>query len=260
MRLQNKVAIITGAARGIGLSAARRFAQEGARVMLVDVRDEVGRQAAADLRGEGLDVHFRTCDVTSSAQIAETLADTEARFGVPTILVNNAAIHRSIPFLEMTEEQFDEVIGCNLNSVFLFSQAFARRLVAAGLPGSIVNVSSINARMSSAVATAYAASKGGVSAFTASVSLALADHGIRVNAIAPGTIATELSTVVKGHPDALTNTLSRIPMRRVGEPDEIAAAALFLASDDASYMTGQTIFVDGGRTALSIVMPARTTG
>lgn len=254
MRLNGKVCIVTGAARGIGLATARRFAQEGAKVVLVDLRAELGEQAAATLRGEGHAAHFTTCDVTSARQIADVLADTQARFGTPTVLVNNAAIHRSIPFLDMTEEQFDEVIGCNLNSVFLFTQALARRLIAAGLPGSVVNVSSINARMSSGLATAYSASKGGVSAFTASVSLALVEHGIRVNAIAPGTIETELSSVIKGGSDAMTQTLSRIPMGRLGGADEIAAAALFLASDDASYMTGQTIFVDGGRTALSITM------
>jgi NAD(P)-dependent dehydrogenase (short-subunit alcohol dehydrogenase family) len=160
----------------------------------------------------------------------------------------------------MTEAEFDQIVKTNLNSVFLFSQAVARRLVAAKMPGSIVNISSINARMSSGLATAYSASKGGVSALTAAASLALAEHGIRMNAIAPGTIDTEFAASVRDDPALLATTLGRIPLGRLGEPAEIAALACFLASDDGSYITGQTIFTDGGRTALSIVMPQRKPG
>jgi len=257
MKLQGRVAIITGAAGGIGQAAARRFAQEGAQVVLVDRDAPRGEALAAELRAQGASACFFACDVTSSEQIAQVLAQAEVRFGTPDVLFNNAAIYRSIDFLTMSEAQFDEVIRCNLNSVFLFSQAFARGLVAKGLPGAIVNTTSINCRLTSGMATAYTASKGGVSSFTAAVSLALVDHGIRVNAIAPGTIATDLASSVRDDPAMLAVTQTRTPMRRLGEPEEIAAVACFLASDDASYMTGQTIFVDGGRTALGIVMPPR---
>ena len=253
MRLKDRTAIVTGAARGIGLAAARRFAAEGAKVVLVDLNVAQGEAAASALRAQGHAAHFIACDVSDARQVAETVDGCERQFGVPDILLNNAAIYRSHDFLAMTEDDFGEVIRCNLNSVFLVSQAVARKLVAAGRPGAIVNISSINARMTSAGAVAYSASKGGVSALTAAAALALADHGIRVNAIAPGTIATELAISATAQPDVLEKTLSRIPAGRLGEPDEIASVACFLASDDASYMTGQTIFVDGGRTALSIV-------
>jgi NAD(P)-dependent dehydrogenase (short-subunit alcohol dehydrogenase family) len=257
MKLQGRTAIVTGAGGGIGSAAARRFAQEGARVVLVDVNAEAGERVADELRARGDQAFFMHCDVTEAAQIDAVIGQTESRFGTSDVLFNNAAIYRSIDFLEMTEAQFDEVIRCNLKSVFLFSQAVARRLVARRLPGAIVNTTSINCRLTSGMATAYTASKGGVSSFTAALGLALVDHGIRVNAIAPGTIATDLAASVRDDPAALANTMLRTPMRRLGEPEEIAAVACFLASDDASYMTGQTLFVDGGRTALGIVMPPR---
>jgi len=225
--------------------------------VLVDLHTERGQANAAALRAQGHEAHFVRADVSSQAQIAGVLDETEARFGTADVLFNNAAIYRSIDFLAMTEAQFDEVIKCNLNSVFLFSQAFARRLVARRMPGAIVNTTSINCRLTSGMATAYTASKGGVSSFTAATALALVDHGIRVNAIAPGTIATELAVSISDNPELLAATHSRTPMRRLGEPEEIASVACFLASADASYMTGQTIFVDGGRTALGIVMPPR---
>lgn len=257
MRLEGRIAIVTGAARGIGRASAERFAQEGARVMLADINAEAGEATAQALRDDGLDVRFSACDVGSAAEIRDTIAATEAAFGTPDILLNNAAIYRSIDFLEMTQDQFNEVLQVNLGSCFLFSQAVARGLVAKGKTGSIVNISSINARMSSGMATAYSASKGGISAFTAAAALYLADHGIRINAVAPGTIATELAASIKDQPQVLADTLGRIPLRRLGDPPEIAALACFLASDDASYITGQTIFADGGRTALSIVMPKK---
>lgn len=257
MKLSGKVAIVTGAARGIGFAAARRFAQEGAKVALADLLAERGEQSAAELRAEGHDAIFVQCDVTKADQIENVIVQTEVRFGAPNVLFNNAAIYRNIDFLKMTEAEFNQIIQTNLNSVFLFTQAVARRLVAAKMTGAIVNTSSINSKMGSGLASAYATSKGGVSAFTAAVSLALAEHGIRVNAIAPGTIDTEFAASVTRDPAILATTLSRSPLGRLGQPEEIASVAAFLASDDASYMTGQTIFVDGGRTALGIVMPPK---
>jgi NAD(P)-dependent dehydrogenase (short-subunit alcohol dehydrogenase family) len=257
MKLQDRTAIVTGAAGGIGSAAARRFAQEGARVVLVDLNAEAGERVADELRARGDQAFFMRCDVADAAQIDAVIAQAEGRFGGVDVLFNNAAIYRSIDFLQMTEAQFDEVIRCNLKSVVLFSQAVARRLVARRRPGAIVNTTSINCRLTSGMATAYTASKGGVSSFTAAAALALVDHGIRVNAIAPGTIATDLASSIRDDAGAMANAMLRTPMRRLGEPQEIAAVACFLASDDASYMTGQTIFVDGGRTALGIVMPPR---
>jgi glucose 1-dehydrogenase len=257
VRLEGKVAIVTGAAQGIGFASAERFAQEGAKVVLVDILSGLGESASERLNQNGYQTHFRKCDVTQADQIEKVISETEDRFGSPSILMNNAAIYRAIDFLKMTEDQFNEVIRINLNSVFLFTQAVSRRLVEKGMHGSIVNVSSVNARMSSGLATAYSASKGGISAFTAAACLALAEHGIRINAIAPGTINTELASGIARQPDIFEDTLRRIPIGRLGDPSEIAALACFLASDDASYLTGQTIFADGGRNALSIVMPRR---
>ena len=257
MKLSGKVAIVTGAARGIGFAAARRFAQEGAKVVLADLLAERGEQSAADLRAEGHDAIFVSCDVSSADRIGHVIDQTERRFGTADVLFNNAGMYRNIDLLTMTEAEFDRIVKTNLNSVFLFTQAVARRLVAAKMTGAIVNTSSINSKMGSGLATAYSASKGGVSAFTAAASLALAEHGIRVNAIAPGTIDTEIAVAVTQNPAVLATTISRAPLGRLGKPEEIASVAAFLASDDASYMTGQTIFVDGGRTALSIVMPPK---
>lgn len=256
-RLEGRVAIVTGAAGGIGSATAERLAREGAKVVLADIQEDAGQSAAAALRDKGCAAEFVRCDIGSEADIAATITRAEELFGTPDVLMNNAGIFRAIDFLEMTPDQFDEVIRVNLRSVYLFSQGVARRLVARAMPGAIVNVASVNARMSSPLATAYSASKGGVSGFTAAVSLALAPHGIRVNAIGPGTIETGMSASIHGDPEAHEQTLSRIPLGRLGRPAEIAALAAFLASEDASYLTGQTIFADGGRNALSIIMPKR---
>ncbi|MGX8014231.1 SDR family NAD(P)-dependent oxidoreductase (plasmid) [Mesorhizobium sp. ORM8.1] len=256
MRHQGKIAIVTGAAAGMGFAISRRLARDGAQVMLADRDAERGRASAAKLAEEGLPARFTECDVGDSAQIEAAIAETEKNFGTADILVNNAAIYGAKDFMSVTEEDFDQVIRVNLKSVFVATQAVSRRLIAAKKPGAIVNISSVNCKITAGIATAYTASKGGVSAFTAAAALALADEGIRINAIGPGTIATDMATAIRDNPEALANALARTPLRRLGQPEEIASVASFLASDDASYMTGQTIFVDGGRTALGIVMPA----
>ncbi len=226
-------------------------------MVLSDLNAERGSETTAALRSGGFDVHFILCDVSNGCQVAAMLAEAEERFAAPDILVNNAGIYRTGEFLTLTEADFDEMIRINLKSVFITTQAVARRLVAQRKSGAVVNISSINYQMTSGQATAYTASKGGVSALTAATALALADEGIRVNAIAPGTIATDMTAKMRDDPVVLANALARTPLRRLGQPEEIAAVACFLASDDANYMTGQTLFVDGGRTALGIVMPPR---
>ncbi|MDK6077858.1 SDR family NAD(P)-dependent oxidoreductase [Massilia varians] len=253
MRLANKTAIITGASQGIGLACATRLVQEGARVMLVDIRPE-GRDAAARL-GEA--ARFHQADVSLKADVDAMIAVTLEAFGQVDILVNNAGVTHAADFLELAEEDFDRVLRINLKSMFLCSQAAAREMVKRQT-GCIINMSSVNAELTIPNQVPYVVSKGGVNQLTRVAAISLAEHGIRVNAIGPGTILTELAKkAVLGSPDARHTILSRTPLGRCGEPEEVAAVCAFLASDDASYITGQTLYADGGRMALNYTVPVR---
>ncbi len=204
MRLKDQVALITGAARGIGLACAKRFAAE---------------------------------------------------FGRLECAIANAGIVHACDFLDLAEEDFDRVIRVNLKGVFLTGQAAARQMVKQGGGGTIINMSSVNAVMAIPHITPYVVAKGGVNQLTKVMALALADKGIRVNAIGPGSIATEIAQTVLSDPEKARGALCRTPMGRFGEPDEVASVALFLASADSSYITGQTIYPDGGRMALNYTVP-----
>jgi NAD(P)-dependent dehydrogenase (short-subunit alcohol dehydrogenase family) len=251
MKLAGKVAIVTGASQGIGLACAQRLVQEGARVMLADVREE-GAAAAASL-GEA--ARFVRADVGIKAEVDAMLAATLEAFGHVDILVNNAGVTHAAGFLDLAEEDFDRVLRVNLKSMFLCSQAVAREMVKRG-SGCIVNMSSVNAELTIPNQVPYVVSKGGVNQLTRVAAIALAEYGIRVNAVGPGTILTELARqAVLGSPEARHTILSRTPLRRCGEPEEIAAIVAFLASDDASYITGQTLYADGGRMALNYTVP-----
>jgi NAD(P)-dependent dehydrogenase (short-subunit alcohol dehydrogenase family) len=253
MKLANKVAIVTGAAQGIGLACAQRLVQEGARVMLADVRPE-GAAAAAQL-GEA--ARFLHADVGVKADVDALLAATLAAFGRVDILVNNAGITHAANFLDLAEEDFDRVLRINLKSMFLCSQAVAREMVKQG-SGAIVNMSSVNAELTIPNQVPYVISKGGVNQLTRVAAIALAEHGIRVNAVGPGTILTELAKqAVLASPEARHTILSRTPLGRCGEPEEIASIVAFLASDEASYISGQTLYADGGRMALNYTVPVR---
>ena len=254
MRLQGHTAVVTGAGGGIGRAASERFAADGASVIVVDRDATSGHQTVKGIQSEGGSARFVEADVTVADDVERIFADTDDRFGTPDILLNCAAVHQAVDFLEMSEEQFSHVMRVNVNSVYLLSQRFARGLVAAELPGSIINISSVNARMATPRAVAYAASKGAISSFTAAAALALAKHRIRVNAIGPGTIATPMTVGLQNDAELLGQVLSRTPLQRLGTPEEIAGVAAFLASDDSAYMTGQTLFVDGGRMALSFTV------
>jgi len=260
MRLQSRVALITGAAQGIGAACARRFASEGASVMLVDVKETEGTSLAGALTHEGHAAAFVRADVSSKSDIDAAVAATVGRFGRIDILVNNAGITHAAEFLELDEKDFDRVIAVNLKSMFLTSQAVARVMVKQSWPdkrgGAIVNMSSVNAVLAIANQVPYVVSKGGVNQLTKVAALALAPHGIRVNAIGPGTILTEMAkAAVLTSDESRRRILSRSPLGRCGEPEEVAAIAAFLASDDASYLTGQTIYPDGGRLALNYTVP-----
>ncbi|WP_292040446.1 SDR family NAD(P)-dependent oxidoreductase [Massilia sp. UBA6681] len=253
MRLANKTAIVTGASQGIGLACATRLVQEGARVMLVDIRLE-GRDAAARL-GEA--ARFHQADVSLKADVDAMIGATLEAFGQVDILVNNAGVTHAADFLELAEEDFDRVLRINLKSMFLCSQAAAREMVKRQT-GCIINMSSVNAELTIPTQVPYVVSKGGVNQLTRVAAISLAEHGIRVNAIGPGTILTELAKkAVLGSPEARHTILSRTPLGRCGEPEEVAAICAFLASDDASYITGQTLYADGGRMALNYTVPVR---
>ena len=256
MRLNKRIAIVTGAARGIGLAIAQRFAAEGATVVLADILDQEGAAAAA-----AIGAHYMHCDVSKAADVQALVAAVAARHGAVDILVNNAGIALAGDFLTVTEEEFDRVLAVNLKGSFLMLQACARQMVkqaAAGRkPGSIVNMSSVNDTLTIPGIVSYCVSKGGVSQLTRATAVALAPHGIRVNAIGPGSISTDMMKGVLADKAALNRALSRTPLGRVGEPSEVASIAAFLASDDASYVTGETIYVDGGRMPLNYTVPVR---
>lgn len=256
MKHENRVAIITGAARGIGLACARRLKADGARIVLADILDSEGQAAARELGGD-----FVHCDVTQSKDVSRLIETAVARHGAIDILVNNAGIAVSGDFLEVTEADFDRVIAINLKGAFLVAQAAARQMVkqaAAGRkPGAIVNMSSVNDTLAIATIVTYCMSKGGVTQLTRAASLALAPHGIRVNAIGPGSINTDMMSAVNSNEEARRRVLSRTPLGRIGEAEEVASIASFLASDDASYITGQVIHCDGGRMALNYTVPVK---
>ncbi len=251
-RLTDRVAIVTGAARGIGLAIARRFADEGAAVVMADLAAATLSEAAAGIPGATTVV----ADVSRAADVARVVEAAAARSGRIDILVNNAGITHACDFLDLEEADFDRVLGVNLKSMFLCGQAVARHMVAHGVRGAVVNLSSVNAVLAIANQVPYTVSKGGVNQLTKVMALALAPHGIRVNGIGPGTIATEMArAAVLGSEEGRRRILSRTPLGRLGEPEEVAAIAAFLASDDASYLTGQTIYPDGGRLGLNYTVP-----
>src|SRR4051812_11635823 len=250
--LEGKTAIVTGGARGIGLAIARRFIAEGARIVIADIDESAGKGAAAGL---GSAARFVRTDVGAAGDVRNAVAEACGISGDLDILVNNAGIIHTADFLDIAEADFDRVLRVNLKGMFLVGQAAAKQLVAqvkAGKrPGSIVNMSSINARVAIPNQVPYCVSKGGVDQLTKVMALSLAAYGIRVNAIGPGSIMTDILKGIASDQEAKNRLLSRTPLRRIGEPDEVAAVAAFLASDDASYLTGETLYVDGGRLALN---------
>ncbi len=258
MRLKNKIAIVTGAAGGIGLGCAKALIAEGAKVMLSDVDAKRGAAAAKKL---GKNARFMVCDVGDGTQANALVRATTKEWGRVDILINNAGIIHTAEFLDISEADFDRVLRVNLKGCFLVGQAVARQMKKQGRPkkGSyaIVNMSSVNAVLAIPNQIPYVVSKGGVNQLTKVMALALAPHGIRVNAIGPGTIGTELARkAVMANEEAKKRIFMRTPLGRLGDVSEIASVAVFLASNEASYMTGQTVYPDGGRLALNYVVPA----
>lgn len=245
------VAVVTGGAQGIGEACVRRIAEDGGAVAIWDVADQAGQALAAGLGAAGASVVYLHCDVSSKVSVDAALAATLQAFGRVDQLVNNAGIVRTGNFLDITEQEWDEVLGVNLKGAFLVGQAVARVMAANG-GGAIVHMSSVNAVMAIPSIAAYNVSKGGIGQLTRVMALALVDQGIRVNAVGPGTIATELARkAVMADETAKARLMSRTPMRRLGEPAEVADAVAYLLSDASSYITGETLFVDGGRLSLN---------
>jgi glucose 1-dehydrogenase len=259
--LTGKVAVITGGAKGIGLACAERLAADGAKVVIADIEETAGEAAAAEMSASGREAMFVTCDVSKKLDIRNLVTATLDAYGAIDILVNNAGIVAAGDFLEISEADFDRVLAVNLKGAFLVGQAVARQMVeqvnGGAKPGSIVNMSSINAVFAIANQVPYTISKGGMNQLTKVMALALAPHGIRVNAIGPGSIMTDILRSVADDEEARRRILSRTPLGRIGDPAEIAAIASFLASDDASYITGHTIYADGGRLPLNSTVPVR---
>ncbi|QVQ28920.1 SDR family NAD(P)-dependent oxidoreductase [Achromobacter deleyi] len=255
MKLQNRVALVTGAAGGIGLAIARRFVDEGAHVLLAD-RKEAELTEAARALGERAAAFV--ADVTDPAAAQALADDCVRRWGGLDICVCNAGVIRAADFLDLTLEDLDTVMNVNVRGTFLVAQAAARAMVAGGRRnGAIVTLSSMTAELAMPDQLAYGASKGAVRQMTKSMALSLAPHGIRVNAIGPGSIDTEILATITSNPAARRTVLSRIPLQRLGSTDEVAKVAVFLAGDDASYVTGQTVYVDGGRLALNYTVEVR---
>ena len=249
---------MTGGARGIGLAIAKRYVAEGARVVIADV-DKAAGEAAARARGDTC--RFVATDVGDARQAEAVVAESCRVFGALDILVNNAGIIHGADFLDLAEADFDRVLRVNLKGAFLVGQAAARRMVAqvaAGKPpGTIINMSSINAVVAIPNHTPYCVSKGGIDQLTKVMALSLAPHGILVNAIGPGSIMTDILKAVATDREAKRRIMARTPLGRIGEPDEIASIAVFLASPEASYITGQTIYADGGRLGLNYTVPVK---
>jgi NAD(P)-dependent dehydrogenase (short-subunit alcohol dehydrogenase family) len=249
--LEQQVAIVTGAAQGIGAACAERLSHDGAAVALWDVDDARGQAFATSLVDRGRRAIYQHCNVANKAEVDAALAATLTAFGRVDALINNAGIFKAAAFLDITEADWDAVIDVNLKGAFLVGQAVARAMTKSG-GGAIVNMSSVNGVMAIPNIASYNASKGGVNQLTRVMALALADHHIRVNAVGPGTIATELAkSAVLGSEEAKARIISRTPMKRLGEPSEIADVCAFLVSSASSYMTGEIVYVDGGRLTLN---------
>lgn len=246
IRLAGTVSIVTGASDGIGSAIAQRFANEGARVV-VNYRssDEKAQRVVDRIREGGGQAVLAKGDVSSSSDVAHVVAIARETFGDIDVLVNNAGIAADKPFLELTEDEWDRVMAVNLRGIFLMTRAVLPRMIERGR-GRIINMSSIAALVGDPITSVYCASKGGVSALTTQLALELGPMKIQVNAIGPGIIRTPMNAALTGDQRQLETVVSQTPLGRLGEPEDVAGAAVFLASHDSDFVTGTTIYVDGG--------------
>tara|TARA_R110000868_G_scaffold101630_3_gene279701 strand:- start:8 stop:817 length:810 start_codon:yes stop_codon:yes gene_type:complete len=263
----DRVAIITGGANGIGKACARRLSEDGCNVVIADIDTTAGTALAEELGGERGRALFVPCDVSDRLSVNNLLAETRSAFDRLDVLVNNAGVVARGDILELSDADFDRVMGINLRGAFLVARECARQMVEqitesgeraeeARRRYAIINMSSVNGIMAIPDQLAYCTSKGALNQLTKSMALALAKYGIRVNAIGPGSINTDVLKAVNDDKAAMDKIMSRTPLHRIGDPDEVASVASFLASKDASYITGTTIYADGGRLALNYTVPA----
>ena len=247
MRLKGKTAIITGASRGIGKGIAEVFAEEGADVAVnYTASAQAAEEVANWIRAQGRRAIAVKADVSNRAQVQAMMDRVWSELGPPDILVNNAGIETIVPFLELTDDQWTRLVDVNLRGCWLCSQVFCKRVVAEGRKGSIVHIGSIQAAKVLPGRTHYAPTKLGLEALTRNMSAEMTPHGIRVNCVHPGLIDTDMTAWVMKRPDLLPGILAQISLGRAGEPREIGTVVAFFASDEASYLTGQSIHVDGG--------------
>jgi len=256
MRLTGKVAVVTGAARGIGRATAERLLADGARVVLSDVDAERLHQTASEIGADDRLLAVRA-DVSKQSDVVALVDAAVRRFGAIDIMVNNAGIAPVVDFLDVTDELLSRVLDINLKGAFYGTQAAGRRMIEQGQGGVIINMSSINSGLANPNVAPYAISKGGMNQVTSTAAVAFAPHGIRVLGVGPGTIMTDMVAGAFVNSAGHHAILSRTPLGRYGEASEVAAVVAFLASDDASYMTGETVYVDGGRRVLNYVVPVK---
>jgi NAD(P)-dependent dehydrogenase (short-subunit alcohol dehydrogenase family) len=248
----NKIIVITGAGRGLGLGLARRFGQTGAHVVLAELDEAAGRLAAAALQAEGLAAIFAPLDVRDSAQSLALVVDLVVQYGRLDVWVNNAGISTIAPAETLTRQQWDDLIAVNLSGVFACAQAAGRQMLAQG-QGVIINIASVTGLVHIEGRAAYSVAKAGVIALTEALGIEWASRGVRVVGIAPGVVLTDMAQAVFDQGIATRATYERrTPLRRLGTVDEIAEAALYLASEEASYITAETVRVDGGWTAYQL--------
>ena len=248
MRLEGKVALISGGARGMGAVEAKLFASEGARIIIGDIREEEGRQVEAQINESGGECFFTHLDVTSEANWLEAVAQAVTKYGKLDILINNAGIFPMEKVEETTEESWDMVMDVNAKGVFLGIKSVIPAMRAAG-GGSIINLSSIAGLVGSTYSASYNASKGAVRLLTKSTAIQYAREGIRANSIHPGLIDTLMAANLLADEDLRQRRVATTPMGRVGRAEEVAYGALYLASDESSFMTGSELVIDGGFTA-----------